>query len=354
MRILALSWRGPAHPARGGAEIYLQRVLRALAARGHRVTWFCEAEGTGGTADGVHLVAGGHGLGQRLRAPAFVARHRDRFDIVVDQVTVAGFLAPLWSPLPVLALVHQRAAEVWGWEGPPGLRRLGPAAEALLLRPYRRVPFVTVSRTTLEDLRAAGLRGPAWIAWNGVEPPPEGQLEPKETAPTLVFLGRFQAAAKRLPHALATWERVRAARPGTALWVIGRGRAPAAPAGAAFFPDLSDAERDARLSRAWLLLATSVREGWGRMVLEAAACGTPSAVYPAPGLEEAAAAACGAVSADQSPAALAATVDELLRDPAGLHARGAAARAAVAAFRWTDATDVWEAALTAAAGRPGG
>ncbi len=371
MRVLFLTWRGPEDARAGGAEAYVRRIADGLAARGHAVTWFCEGRPDAGEAPwepppggpaepgperpGFRIVAGGRGLGQRCAAARFAVAHRSHFDVVVDQIAVAGFLAPLWSPLPVLALVHQRAGpEVWALEGPAALRRAGPAFEALMLRPYRDTPFVTVSQTTLSDLRAAGLRGRAHVAYNGVDPPRRSAAPARAPRPTLVFLGRLQARAKRLPDAIAAWRLVQAELPDTELWVVGRGPAPReAPPGVDFHPDVSAPDRDALLQRAWLLVATSAREGWGRMVLEAAAAGTASAVYPAPGLVEAARATAGVVARQESPRAMADLVVPLLRDPARLRAMGEAAREAALRFRWPDAVDVWEEALRKSMAGPG-
>jgi glycosyltransferase involved in cell wall biosynthesis len=344
MRLLMLSWRGPAHPAAGGAEAYTACVLRELVRRGHSATWFCE--GPAGDCDGVRVVAGGPAPGVYLAGRRFLRRHRRAFDLVIDQINVSGFLTPLGSPLPVLALIHQRAGEIWRYDPSPVRRRLGPSLERALLRPYRRVPFVTVSQTTLADLRGRGWRGRAHIAYNGVAAS-DGPHPRKEPQPTLAFLGRWQAPGKRLEDALAVHRLVRAQLPQAQLWVIGRGDPPPqADDGVRFFPQVDDAQRDDLLARSWLLIATSAREGWGRMVLEAAARGTPCAVYGSPGLAESAVAVEGTVT-NPDPISLAAAVGELLRAPGRLAQRGERAAQLAADFTWERAADVWETALAA-------
>ena len=265
-------------------------------------------------------------------------------------INVTGFLTPVAFPLPHLALIHQRTAEIWRHDRSWLRRRLGPALEPRILSPYRNTPFVTVSRTTLADLRAQGWRGPGYVAFNGVEtgdtPGPR-----KEPSPTLVFLARLGAPGKRLEDALAVHRRVSQEVPDLQLWVIGRGTPPrGVPDGVRFFSGVDDALRDDLLARAWILIATSVREGWGRMVLEAAACGTPCAVYGTPGLAEAAQAVEG-ITTVAEPQALAAAVLGLLRAPDRLTRAGARARHLARGFSWERAADVWESALaTTAAG----
>ena len=348
MRVLMVSWRGPDHPNAGGAELYTLRVLAGLARRGHGVTWLCEHHGQGpqDLRDGVRLLSAGSWSGVALAAWRLLRQRPHPFDVVVDQINVAGFLTPLHSPVPIVALAHQTATGIWPYDGPWWLRRLGPEVERWGLRVYRDVPLVTVSRTTLAELRAHGLRGWADIAYNGLDAPVAGAPSwPKEPVPTLVFLARLGAAAKRLDHALAVHALLRRELPAARLWVVGRGRPVLpVPAGVTYFPNVSDGRRDELLGRAWLLVATSVREGWGRMVLEAAAAATPSAVYATPGLAEAAAAVEG-LTAAESPPALAELALGLLRDPESLHSRGRRARDLARRFSWERAVDVWEAAL---------
>lgn len=353
MRVLMLSWRGPDHRAAGGAEIYTHRLLSGLEALGHRTTWFCEG-GEARNIGGIRVVAGGRAPMVYPAGALFLRRHAAEFDIVVDQINVVGFGAPFYSPLPVLTLIHQIAAEIWAYEVPRPLRRVGYAAERMMLAAYRKTPFVSVSRTTLNDVRRMGWRGSGFIAPNGVDlfqTPPIA----KDPDPALVFLARWGAKAKRLPHALEAFGRIRVEVPRARLHVIGRGSAPLGkpPPGVVYYTGVTDAERDVLLARAWLLIATSVREGFGRMVLEAAVQGTPSVVYRTPGLAEAGAVLNGAIT-PANPAALAQAVITLLKDPARLRDMGSQAQAAAHTFTWERAVDIWVDALHHARTRRGG
>ena len=66
------------------------------------------------------------------------------------------------------------------------------------------------------------------------------------------------------------------------------------------------------MSRAHVLAVTSVREGWGLVVSEAAALGTPTVAYRVPGLRESVTAA-GGVLVEPTVSALSAGLTELLR-----------------------------------------
>jgi glycosyltransferase involved in cell wall biosynthesis len=58
------------------------------------------------------------------------------------------------------------------------------------------------------------------------------------------------------------------------------------PDGVSLLGHVSYEERQSRLSQAQVLVATTVREGWGLNVSEAAAVGTPTIGYDSPGLRD--------------------------------------------------------------------
>src|ERR671937_779035 len=58
------------------------------------------------------------------------------------------------------------------------------------------------------------------------------------------------------------------------------------PLGASLLGRLSREELEQRMGQAHLLLCTSVKEGWGLVVTEASAMGTPAVAYDVPGLRD--------------------------------------------------------------------
>jgi glycosyltransferase involved in cell wall biosynthesis len=112
----------------------------------------------------------------------------------------------------------------------------------------------------------------------------------KEPVPTVVFIGRL-SANKRPDHAIEAFGHVRRQMPDAQLWVIGSGPAEArlrrmAGPGVIFLGRVSEEEKRDRLARAHALVVTSVREGWGLVVTEAAASGTVTVGYDVPGLRD--------------------------------------------------------------------
>ncbi len=302
--------------------MYLHSVGREWVASGHQVTIFCasvagypEEE----VVDGVIYFRRGSRLGVYREARRYWRKHeKNEYDLVVDSVNTRPFLCPRFvQRTPVVAIIHQVAREVWHYEVPWPVALAGRyLLEPWWLRSYRQVPVVTVSESSRASLAEYGLRN-VTVVEEGFDLQNRARAVQKESSPTLVFVGRL-SANKRPEHALEVFQLVQRELPDAKMWFIGAGPAEEglrrrAVENVEFFGRLSDRERNDRVSRAHLLLATSSREGWGLVVTEAAALGTPAAGYDVPGLRDSLRAS-GGVVAPGEPKALARVVVDLFRD----------------------------------------
>jgi glycosyltransferase involved in cell wall biosynthesis len=329
MRILILNWKDLGHPAAGGAEVFTEQVARALVARGHAVTLFVAA--VEGRADrefveGVEIVRAGGRLGVYRAARRFWSQQpRSSYDVVIDGINTRPFLCPRWiRDTPVVAVIYQLAREIWSYETPFPVSVLGRyVLEPWWLRAYCDVPAMTISASSAESL----VRHHHWrdltVVPMGSTPHPVPQV-PKERDPTLVFLGRF-VAMKRPQDAIEAFQLLAQRFPSARLWMIGDGPLLAGlrkvgPPGVAFLGRVGRDEVLDRLARAHVLVAPSVREGWGLNVSEAAACGTPSIAYAVPGLVDSVEASGGAL-VDPSPDALGQALTDYFSGRIGLHPR---------------------------------
>jgi glycosyltransferase involved in cell wall biosynthesis len=321
MRILAYNWRDLTHPQAGGAEVYLQSVAAEWVTSGHDVTIFCAAvagQPPEELVDGVRIVRRGGRLGVSREARRYWKKEGPgNYDLVIDSVNTRPFLCPRFvKDTPVVAIIHQVAKEVWGYETSWPISMLGRfVLEPAWLRQYRDVPVVTVSKSSRESLEEYGLRRITVV--------PEGwtcSVRPasiaREHVPTIAFVGRL-SPNKRPDHALQAFQLVRNQLPDAALWMMGCGPMEqnlkrSAPEGAVLLGRVSEHEKQARLARSHVLIATSVREGWGLAVTEAAAMGTPAIAYDVPGLRDSVRASGGALTAP-TPAALASALVDHLR-----------------------------------------
>ena len=334
LRILILNWRCPRNPKAGGAESLTFEIARRLVGQGHSVEWFSAAfpgAPTDEDLDGVHVVRAGRQWSVHWQAFLRYRRSiRDRFDAVIDEVNTMPFFTPLWAGIPTFMLMFQLAREVWWYESPFPLSAIGFAAEPLYLLGYRRTPVFTISRSTESDLLKLGFKGPITQIPIGIEKVPAA-LGARAEAPTFLYVGRL-APSKRIAHIVRALAQYRAATGTGTLWLVGTGSRRYQQALSKLARDLriegwvvfkgrvSTAEKYNLMAQAHCLLMTSVREGWGMVITEANACGTPAVVYDVPGLRDSVRNEVTGLVVAAHPRDLASAMMRLTQDPA-LYAR---------------------------------
>lgn len=296
---------------------------------GNSVEWF-SASYPGAraeeTVDGVRLVR--RGRQWTVHWAAYRRYHRNlarQFDVVIDEVNTIPFFTPLWADVPIVMLIHQLAREVWWYEAPFPLNAIGYLTEPLYLRPYRNIPALTVSASTRDDLKRLGFRNSVTVVPEGLEPIAELGTA-KTIEPSFLYVGRL-APSKRVEHILRAFERFRHVTGRGTLRLVGSGseryRESLAKlavgldiAGSVqFCGRVSPAEKHRLMAEAHVLVMTSVREGWGLVVTEANACGTPAIVYDVPGLRDSVRNELTGLVVQPTPARLADAMLRLTGDP---------------------------------------
>ena len=150
----------------------------------------------------------------------------------------------------------------------------------------------------------------------GFDPPAEIPDIAKADRPTLVWCARH-VPYKRPIDAIEAFTIARKQIPDLQLWMLGGGpdlerTKAAAVDGVTVFGRVSEQEKVERMAAAHIHVATSVREGWGLVVSEAAAVGTPTISYDVPGLRDSTRAAHGVV-VPATPMAMAHWIPTMMR-----------------------------------------
>jgi glycosyltransferase involved in cell wall biosynthesis len=369
LRVLALSARDSGHPEGGGAELYLETVLADLVARGHHVTMLTSrypGSPRRSERDGYAVLRAGGRFTVYLRALVrMVLRRGGRFDVVVDVQNGMPFLSRLLTRRPVVLLCHHVHREQWpialgGTRTGRLAARFGWFVESRVApRVYRRCRYVTVSEHSADDLVDLGVRRSSiTVVHNGAPPVRHGVS--RSATPEIVVLGRL-VPHKQVEHALQTVAELTAAGVrDLRLTVVGQGwwepaiRAEVDRLGLATQVQLTgyvdEDQKHELLSRAWLSLTPSVKEGWGLCVIEAAAHGTPTVAYRAAGgVAESIVDATTGFLAD-SHEQLTRQVEVLIRDAQLRTRMGTAARLHAASFTWAATTAAFADVLQAATG----
>lgn len=298
-RILILNWRDPWHPKAGGAELVTLRLAEGLAARGSYVEWF-SATYANAMADevrkGVRYIRGGSQYTVHLSAYLRYRKESQNFDVVIDEINTIPFYSPVYSRAKTIAYINQLAQEVWHYEMPAPVGALGAWLEPLYLAPYRRCHIVTISPSSARTLRAIGLNGRIDIIPMAVDEIGDPVRPPKKEPVEIIVVCRM-TPSKRVEHAIEAarilvslgWQGrlnlVGAGRP-EYITQLRRQADQTVPGRVVFHGRVSAARRAELLRQSSVLWATSVREGWGLVVTEAARHWTPSVVYDVPGLQD--------------------------------------------------------------------
>jgi glycosyltransferase involved in cell wall biosynthesis len=367
LRIAVLNWRDTTHPEGGGSERYIERIAADLVADGCQVEVLCSRHA--GVPhrlrrDGVLFRHAGGRWTVYLRALATLLRERLSGrgpDVVVDVHNGIPFFARLVAGCPVVVLVHHVHREQWNVVFGGALASFGWWLESWVSpRVHRGCQYIAVSEVTRRELVELGVQESAVaVVHNGTRPVAPGQPE-RDPNPSLVVLGRL-VPHKRVEHALGVLAALGPEFPGLHLRVIGEGwwreelQAEAARLGVAdqvtFTGFIDESTKESLLARSWLMLAPSVKEGWGLMVVEAAAHGIPSIAYrSAGGLAESIHHDKTGVLVDELPQ-LIGTARQLLIDHRRRNELGEAAREHVAGFSWRTASTSMHLLLRRAANR---
>lgn len=309
MNILWLTWKDDKHPTAGGAEVVLRELSHRLVKEGHKVTWLTCGYGTATQlehTDGLTIIRVGASRGMHpvLALLYYVRQLRGKFDAVVEVVNTAPYFSTFFDKKTRHFLFyHQLAREVWFYEvGMPfsqvGYYVLEPLATRVLSHSH--APVITVSESTRQDLVRYGFKAEhVHIITQGIQLQPVAQLDTikKFAKPTVLSLGAFRAM-KRTRDQIVAFELAKQHMPDLQLKIAGDAQSAYGEATLAYIHQsrfasdieymgrITDEEKRRLMQRAHLITVTSIKEGWGLIVTEAASQGTPAVGYDVDGLRD--------------------------------------------------------------------
>ncbi|HEX6258343.1 MAG TPA: glycosyltransferase family 4 protein [Candidatus Saccharimonadales bacterium] len=309
MNILWFSWKDISHPQAGGAEIILHELSKRLVTDGHSVTILTaryQGSEMHDTIDGIKIIRVGNNRYAHSAAALwyYLRNLRNRFDVVVEAVNTAPYFSCFFKgKAKSILFYHQLAREIWFHEAPAPLSHLGyyvlePIATFLMGK--ARATTVTISNSTKQDLLRFGFK-PERIAIisEGIEIAPIKKLSDiqKYSQPTMLSLGSVRAM-KQTQDQVEAFALAKQKVPELRLIVAGDhsgayGQQVLDQIEKSRFKDhitvlgrVSLEKKIELMQKSHFIAVTSIKEGWGLIVTEAASQGTPAVVYDVDGLRD--------------------------------------------------------------------
>lgn len=302
-RVVVLSRRDITHPLSGGASKYIHEIFRRLTNR-YSITILAQGGPSSKPWQEIDGVTYRHfpGTFQRLLLPArYITKFAGGTDLLIDHADVGiPWLSPFYSKVPRIGVVYQVAGNIFHRELARPLSEIAVRLETKILQVYRNSNLVTCSLSTKNDLVRLGLSPErVSVITPGIDDSfrqfkPDGV---KFHDPTIMCISRFRRY-KGLSYAIGSMKFVLQKVPNAKLVIFGNGdptelKQEVSRTGYSESikileraPNTWNDEKRFMLSRSHLLLIPSVREGYGIVVIEANACGTPAIGWAVPGVQD--------------------------------------------------------------------
>ncbi len=309
MNILILSWRGPRHPDAGGAEYATFEHAKGWVKKGHNVTIFTSYFKNAKNEENINGVKvkrfGDQYFGVKILAFFwYIFGKHPSFDLVIDEFHGIPFFTPLYVKVKKLAFIHEVAKEVWVLNPWPKPFNLIPSFFGRLLEPwifrifYRRIPFMTVSNSTKDDLVRWGIPSKnITVVHNGVEVIKFKTQPSKEKRKTVIYLGTI-SRDKGIFDAVRAFAEMERKDDTWRYWIAGKAtrkdllelkkliRNLGLSKKLKYWGWVGEKKKFELLAKASVLVNPSYHEGWGLVNIEANSVGTPVVGYKVHGLKD--------------------------------------------------------------------
>lgn len=306
MRILAFSWRDPKHPLAGGAEQVIHEYAKGWVKAGHEVTFFSSllrGMPRSETLDNIKIIRGGYQyFGVQMAGFLHYLMNRHKYDLVIDQFHGFPFFTPLFVKKPKIALIHETTGKLWFlnplfWPFNWIISIIGYFSEPIIFKLYKNIPFMTISKSTKDDLVNFGIpEKNIKVIHNGVTSKNITRTN-KEKVHTILYLG-ILSKDKGIEDAIKCFALL-SQKGRFQFWVVGRTEPEwyfnnikklvdklKLSSKVKFWGYVNDNTKFKLLSKAHILINPSIKEGWGLVNIEANTMYTPVVAYCSLGLRD--------------------------------------------------------------------
>ncbi|MDE1767113.1 MAG: glycosyltransferase family 4 protein [Thaumarchaeota archaeon] len=301
MRILILNWRDIKNPTAGGAELAVDNIARQLSKFGHKITIFtsayngCKREEKTNYAK---IIRKGSMTTVYLHAFSYYLSHSNDFDAIIESVSTVPFFTPLYARNKKIVIIpHQVTGKTVFKEVPFTTAVMVHTAENFIPLVYRNTNFIVPSKSVKSDFEELGIDPKLVTAsyFNTVSPNFRKVRVKEYKKPTLITVTRL-VTYKRVDILIDILAEL-SKKIDVQLIIVGTGKEMGNLKGQAKRLDVSDRiwftghvnekKKAELLSKSWVFVTASEKEGFGISALEAQKCGTPVVTFNNGGLKEA-------------------------------------------------------------------
>jgi glycosyltransferase involved in cell wall biosynthesis len=307
-QIVLIAWKCIKNPRAGGAEVVHQEISRRLVKDGYKVIHL--VPGFKGASeyeeiDGIHVYRAGKSLLSFYKLVfIYIQKFKNSTDILVDVFNCFGSFSSFFARKSTkrLMFIHHIQAEIWHHQAMfpfvKPFNLVGKFIENLQLRIYSlflKGQVVTVSDSTKNELTSYGFKADnidVIKAGSDIEHVEKVNFADKYPVFTVLFVGRLEGM-KRPMDAVMAFKLFADKNPESQMIIIGSGDQKEeiekyikdrGIKNIYFKGRVSQKDKKEIMKKSHVILATSVKEGWGLIVTEANSQGTPAVTYNVGGL----------------------------------------------------------------------
>jgi len=304
MRLLWFTWKDRKHPTAGGAEVLNEEHAKRLVEDGHEVIMIVGGFKGGKSTeiiDGYRVIRLGNKWTIYWEAYRYYKKHLSNWpDLIIEEINTFPFFTQFYAKQKRLLYIFQLCREIWFYEIFFPLNIIGYIIEPVYLLLLRTNKVITESQSTKNDLQKYGFKeNNIHIVPIGIDIEPAKNPRKIRKYPdfTILSFGSIRSM-KQTHHQLEAFELAKKDIPGLKMIVAGpmvgkygekfiqRIKSSPYKSDVTYLGTVSKQKKKELMQKSHALLVTSVKEGWGLVVTEAASQGTPAIVYDADGLRD--------------------------------------------------------------------